>query len=55
MTLSVWSSWSALEVATGGDVGRPIATRHEERLLAWEAAHYEVLPNMGHPRSPAVT
>jgi hypothetical protein len=55
VTLSVWSSWSALEVATGGDVGRPIATRHEERLLAWEAAHYEILPNMGHPRSPAVT
>ncbi len=55
VTLSVWSSWSALEVATGGDVGRPVATRHEERLLAWEAAHYEVLPNMTHPRSPAVT
>ena len=45
VTMSLWSSWSALEAATGGDVRRPIATRHEERILGWEAVHYEVLPN----------
>lgn len=45
MTLSVWSSWSLLETATGGDVRRPIATRHRERIRAFEAVHYEVLPN----------
>jgi hypothetical protein len=46
VTLSVWSSWAALEAATGGNVSRPIATRHEERILAWQASHYECLPNM---------
>ena len=49
MTLSVWSSWSALEIATGGDVNRPIATRHAERIHVWEAVHYELLPNMTPP------
>jgi hypothetical protein len=47
VTMSVWSSWTALERATGGDVGRPIATRHEERIVTWEASHYECLPNLG--------
>jgi hypothetical protein len=49
VTLSVWSSWAALEAATGGNISRPIATRHEERIEAWEAVHYEILPNMAHP------
>lgn len=53
VTMSAWSSWSALEAATGGDVRRPVATRHQERLLAWEAVHYEVLPNM-HSRAHVV-
>jgi hypothetical protein len=45
VTMSVWSSWTAVERATGGDVRRPIATRHEERIVTWEASHYECLPN----------
>jgi hypothetical protein len=53
VTLSVWSSWSALEVATGGNVNRPIATRHAERIHVWEAVHYELLPNMTHPAPAA--
>jgi hypothetical protein len=43
VTLSVWESWSALETATGGDVKRPIATRHPERIERWEASHFEVI------------
>ncbi len=53
VTMSVWSSWSAVERATGGDVRRPIATRHEEQILSWEAAHYEVVPNVVDPSTPA--
>ena len=43
VTLSVWESWAALEAATGGDVQRPVATRHPERIERWEAAHFEVI------------
>jgi hypothetical protein len=49
VTLSVWSSWSMLEIATGSDVNRPIATRHPERIQALDIVHYELLPNMRHP------
>jgi hypothetical protein len=49
VSLSAWSDWSALETATGGDTDHPIATRHAERILRWDAVHYEVLPNMAHP------
>ena len=52
-TLSVWSTWSVLELATGGNVNRPIATRHAERIQTWEAVHYEMLPNMTHPAAAA--
>jgi hypothetical protein len=41
--VSVWESWSALEAATGGDIRRPIATRHPERIERWDAAHFEVI------------
>jgi hypothetical protein len=49
LTMSVWSSWSVLEAATGGDVRRPLATRHAERIKDWGAVHYEILPSMVHP------
>jgi hypothetical protein len=49
VTLSIWHSWSALEVATGSDIHQPIATRHQERMVEWEADHYEILPNMAEP------
>jgi hypothetical protein len=48
-TLSVWIDWDTLQAATGGDVNRPIATRHAERLLDWEADHYEILPGLVEP------
>jgi heme-degrading monooxygenase HmoA len=43
VTLSVWDSWSAIEAATGGDVRRPMATRHPELIIAWEATHLEII------------
>jgi hypothetical protein len=43
VTASVWESWAALETATGGDVQRPVATRHPERIARWEATHFEVI------------
>jgi len=43
LTLSVWDSWSAVEAATGGDIRRPMATRHSESIVAWEAAHFEII------------
>jgi hypothetical protein len=43
VTLSAWSSWTAIEMATGGDIRRPLATRHPELIAAWEATHYEAL------------
>jgi hypothetical protein len=43
VTASVWESWAALETATGGDVQRPVATRHPERIARWDATHFEVI------------
>ena len=43
LTMSVWESWAALELATGGDVKRPVATRHPERIERWDAAHFEII------------
>jgi len=42
-TLSVWPDWATLQDATGGNLGRPIATRHADRLVEWTASHYEVM------------
>ena len=43
VTVSAWSSWSAIEMATGGDVRRPFVTRNSARLASHEVAHFEVL------------
>jgi hypothetical protein len=49
LTLSLWSGGSNLEVAIGGDVDRPIATRHAKLLEAWHAEQYEAIPGVGEP------
>ena len=49
ITVSAWTSWSSIEVATGGDVRRPVATRHSERLVGADVDHYEMLPNAIRP------
>jgi hypothetical protein len=43
VTLSTWTEWDVVEDATGGDIRRPAATRHAERLVAWSASHFEVV------------
>jgi hypothetical protein len=43
ITLSIWPDWATLQDATGGDLDRPIATRHAERLVDWTASHYEIM------------
>ena len=42
-TVSVWESWSDIEAATGGDIERPTATRHPERIVDWDASHFEIV------------
>lgn len=45
VTMSAWRSWHDIELATGGDVRRPRATRHHERLVDWEVDHFEIVPS----------
>ncbi len=40
-----------MAAATGGDVAQPIATRHPELILDFEAIHFELLP-FGETRRP---
>lgn len=43
VTVSTWPDWPTIEAATGGDVRRPIATRHPERLVTADVTHFEVV------------
>ncbi len=43
VTLSTWRSWSDIEAATGADTSRPVATQRADRLVAFQATHYEVV------------
>lgn len=43
ITISAWRTWADIEFATGGDVRRPRATRHPERLVDWDVGHYEIV------------
>ena len=43
VTVSAWTTWSAIEMATGGDVRRPFVTRYSARLARHEVAHFEIL------------
>ena len=51
VTISAWRSWEEVAEATGGDVAQPIATRHPELILEFEAVHFELLP-FGETRRP---
>jgi heme-degrading monooxygenase HmoA len=46
VTVSLWDDWDAIESATGGDVRRPVATRHADRLTRGTAQHYEVVTDI---------
>jgi len=43
VTVSLWSSWQAIERATGGDIHRPLTTKDSSRLVEMDIAHYEVV------------
>lgn len=43
VTTSAWGDWSEIERATGGDIRRPVATRHPERLVDADVLHFEVI------------
>lgn len=44
VTVSAWSAWERIQIATGGNVQNPIATRHIGHLVGGLVAHYEILP-----------
>jgi hypothetical protein len=43
VALSVWTSWEAIELATGGDIRQPMATRRPELIASFEATHFEAI------------
>jgi len=43
VTVSLWSSWEAIALATGGDIARPTITKDSRRLVAIDVAHYEIV------------
>lgn len=43
VAVSVWSGWTSIERATGGDVRRPMATRRPERIESFDATHFEAI------------
>lgn len=49
VTVSAWVDWNSIESATGGDIRRPFATRHQELLDRVDATHYEIIPNIPRP------
>jgi hypothetical protein len=42
-TVSAWRDWHHIELATGGDIHRPRATRRPERLVEWDVSHFEIV------------
>src|SRR5205085_8394540 len=45
VTVSVWTGWPPIELATGGNTRQPVATRNSVRLTGYEVDHFEVLPD----------
>ena len=43
VAVSVWTDWKAIELATGGDVRRPMATRRPELIESFDATHFEAI------------
>ncbi len=43
VAVSVWSTWTTIELATGGDVRQPMATRRPELIEAFDATHFEAI------------
>ena len=45
VTVSAWSSWEHIALATGGDIERAIASQSVHELVAGTSDHYEIIPN----------
>jgi hypothetical protein len=45
ITVSAWTDWDSIALATGADVQRPAATRNVGRIRHAAATHYEILPD----------
>ncbi len=43
ITFSIWTGWTPIEVATGGDIRDPMRTRNGQRIAAHSVAHYEIV------------
>lgn len=43
VTVSAWTGWEPIELATGGNIRQPMATRNAARIVAGQAAHYEII------------
>lgn len=52
VTVSAWRDWASIELATGGNVRRPMATRHAELIARGTAAHYELIGTALKPGDP---
>lgn len=54
VTVSVWSGWDRIQLATGGNLRQPISTQHSHLLASGTADHYEIVPNTiaGRPGEP---
>ena len=51
VTVSAWTGWPAIELATGGNTRQPIATRNSVRLTGFDVVHFEMLPDAGDRRT----
>jgi hypothetical protein len=52
VTVSAWSDWDAIELATGGDIRQPVTTKNSAYLEDVEVSHLEILPNADRPSGP---
>jgi hypothetical protein len=43
VTASIWPDWSAIEAATGGNIGHPLLTRSRELIRQGGPTHYELV------------
>ena len=50
VTVSVWSDWARIEVATGASIRDPIRTRRRTDLTSFGAEHFELLAAARPPR-----
>jgi hypothetical protein len=53
ITVSAWTDWESIALATGGNIHRPMATRNAARIAEGSPTHYEILPATQRPPARA--